>query len=80
MLLPGTDVVAAAGGLHSFIKRRMPHITDSGASKSLTSSTGALSASSKAKGPRKQQLRLKITEEGVPCRFYRAGAKILLTP
>src|SRR3990167_857875 len=30
MLQPGPDVVARAGGLHSFVRRRLPIITDSG--------------------------------------------------
>lgn len=30
LLHPGADVVAAAGGLHSFMNRQRPMITDSG--------------------------------------------------
>src|ERR1700734_2611326 len=30
LLQPGTEVIKAAGGLHSFIQRKLPLITDSG--------------------------------------------------
>ncbi len=81
MLQPGTDVIAAAGGLHSFIQRRLPIITDSGGFQVFSLAYGSVASELKSQGTKKHNTSvLKITEEGVLFRSYRDGAKVLLTP
>lgn len=81
LLQPGTDVVREAGGLHSFINRSLPIITDSGGFQVFSLAYGSVASELKSQGTKKQDsLVLKISEEGVLFRSYRDGAKILLTP
>jgi queuine tRNA-ribosyltransferase len=81
LLHPGADIVAAGGGLHSFIQRRAPIITDSGGFQVFSLMYGGVAAELKSKGTKKQEGGvLKISEEGVLFRSYRDGEKILLTP
>lgn len=81
MLHPGTDVVKAAGGLHNFINRKQPIITDSGGFQVFSLAYGTVKDELKSKGTKSQQNSVcKITEEGVTFRSYRDGAKIILTP
>lgn len=81
MLQPGTEVVRKAGGLHKFIKRDMPIITDSGGFQVFSLAYGSVASELKSQGTKKTDGGvLKITEEGVLFRSYRDGAKILLTP
>jgi queuine tRNA-ribosyltransferase len=81
MLQPGTEVIRQAGGLHSFIQRKMPIITDSGGFQVFSLAYGSVADELKSKGSKKTDgMVLKITEEGVLFRSYRDGAKILLTP
>lgn len=81
MLQPGTDIVRKAGGLHSFIKRSSPLITDSGGFQVFSLAYGSVKDELKSKGQKKiDNSVLKITEEGVTFRSYRDGQKILLTP
>jgi queuine tRNA-ribosyltransferase len=81
MLQPGTEVVKKAGGLHSFIQRQMPIITDSGGFQVFSLAYGSVASELKGKGQKKQDgLVLKISEEGVVFRSYRDGSKMLLTP
>jgi len=81
MLQPGTQVVKEAGGLHKFINRRMPIITDSGGFQVFSLAYGSVADELKSKGTKKQDGHvLKLTEEGVLFRSYRDGAKVLLTP
>lgn len=81
MLQPGTEVVKKAGGLHSFINRKCPIITDSGGFQVFSLAYGSVADELKSKGTKKQgKLVLKITEDGVLFRSYRDGSKILLTP
>lgn len=81
MLQPGTDVVKNAGGLHTFIKRNKPIITDSGGFQVFSLAYGGVKDELKSKGKKKSDSGvLKITEEGVLFRSYRNGDKILLTP
>lgn len=78
---PGTQVVKNAGGLHSFIQRQMPIITDSGGFQVFSLAYGSVADELKSKGTKKsKELVLKINEEGVLFRSYRDGSKILLTP
>lgn len=81
LLQPGPHIVKQAGGLHSFINRKMPIITDSGGFQVFSLAYGGVADELKSKGTKKLGgLVLKITEEGVHFRSYRNGEKILLTP
>ncbi len=81
LLQPGTEIVKKAGGLHQFIQRKLPIITDSGGFQVFSLAYGSVADELKSRGLKKQGGSvLKITEEGVLFRSYRDGAKILLTP
>ena len=81
LLQPGTSIVKQAGGLHSFINRSLPIITDSGGFQVFSLAYGSISDELKGKGTKKQTGHvLKISEEGVIFRSYRDGKKVLLTP
>lgn len=81
MLQPGTQVVKQAGGLHQFINRKLPIITDSGGFQVFSLAYGSVADELKGRGTKKQgRLVLKITEDGVLFRSYRDGKKVLLTP
>lgn len=81
MLQPGTQVIQAAGGLHSFMNRTFPIITDSGGFQVFSLAYGTVASELKSCGKKQQNSSvLKITEDGVLFRSYRDGAKILLTP
>jgi queuine tRNA-ribosyltransferase len=81
LLQPGTEVVRKAGGLHSFINRKLPIITDSGGFQVFSLAYGSVADELKSRGTKKQGGSvLKITEEGVLFRSYRDGSKFMLTP
>jgi queuine tRNA-ribosyltransferase len=81
LLQPGVEVVRRAGGLHKFINRTMPIITDSGGFQVFSLAYGSVADELKSSGAKKQDGHvLKISEEGVVFRSYRDGAKVLLTP
>ena len=81
MVHPGTDVVKAAGGLHKFINRNQPIITDSGGFQVFSLAYGTVKDELKTKGTKSQNNSVcKIKEEGVTFRSYRDGTKIILTP
>ena len=81
LLQPGTEVVRKAGGLHRFIHRKLPIITDSGGFQVFSLAYGSVADELKSRGTKKQGGSvLKITEEGVLFRSYRDGAKVMLTP
>lgn len=81
LLQPGTEVVKQAGGLHSFIQRKLPIITDSGGFQVFSLAYGSVADELKSRGTKKQGGSvLKITEEGVLFRSYRDGSKVMLTP
>src|SRR3990167_1277942 len=66
LLQPGTDVVKKAGGLHKFINRTLPIITDSGGFQVFSLAYGSVANELKSQGTKKQDGQvLKITEEGV---------------
>ncbi len=80
-LQPGTDIIKQAGGLHSFIHRKLPIITDSGGFQVFSLAYGSVADELKSRGTKKQGGSvLKITEEGVLFRSYRDGSKMMLTP
>lgn len=81
LLQPGPDVVADAGGIHQFINRKTPIITDSGGFQVFSLAYGSVASELKSQGSKKQGGGvLDISEEGVTFRSYRDGQKILLTP
>jgi len=81
MLQPGTQVVKEAGGLHSFIQRKRPIITDSGGFQVFSLAYGSVADELKSRGTKKQGGSVvKINEDGVVFRSYRDGSKMLLTP
>ena len=81
MLQPGSEVVKKAGGLHKFINRKLPIITDSGGFQVFSLAYGSVADELKSRGTKKQGGSvLKINEEGVLFRSYRDGSKVLLTP
>jgi len=81
LLQPGPEIVRKAGGLHSFINRQMPIITDSGGFQVFSLAYGSVADELKSSGAKKRDGHvLKISEEGVHFRSYRDGSKILLTP
>lgn len=80
MLQPGTDVVKKAGGLHNYIGRKGPIITDSGGFQVFSLAYGGVANELKSRGQKKTDGHvLKINEEGVLFRSYRCGKKVLLT-
>lgn len=81
LLQPGPEVVRRAGGLHRFIHRNMPIITDSGGFQIFSLAYGSVAEELKSQGKKKRNGHvLKINEEGVLFRSYRDGSPILLTP
>lgn len=78
---PGLDTVKQAGGLHKFINRPHPIITDSGGFQVFSLAYGTVKNELKSKGCKQTNNSvLKINEEGVLFRSYKDGSKILLTP
>ncbi len=81
ILQPGSSVIKHAGGLHKFMNRTNPIITDSGGFQVFSLAYGSVADELKSKGQKKNDGSvLKITEAGVLFRSYRNGDKILLTP
>lgn len=81
LLQPGTEVVRRGGGLHKFINRHLPIITDSGGFQVFSLAYGSVADELKSRGTKKEGGSvLKISEEGVLFRSYRDGQKLLLTP
>jgi queuine tRNA-ribosyltransferase len=82
LLQPGTHIVKQAGGLHRYINRSQPIITDSGGFQVFSLAYGSVADELKSKGTKKLGGGhvLKITERGVLFRSYRDGAKVELTP
>jgi len=81
ILQPGSGVVKAAGGLHKFINRKNPIITDSGGFQVFSLAYGSVADELKSRGTKKHDgTVLKISEDGVLFRSYRDGSPVLLTP
>ena len=81
MVKPGADIVQAAGGIHTFMQRNAPIITDSGGFQVFSLAYGGYTEELKSKGAKQQRNGVaKITEDGVTFRSYRDGSKLLLTP
>lgn len=81
MLQPGTELIRQAGGLHKFMNRTKPIITDSGGFQVFSLAYGTVKDELKSKGKKANSNSvLKTSEDGVLFRSYRNGDKILLTP
>ncbi len=81
MVQPGLEAIEAAGGLHHFMNRTQPIITDSGGFQVFSLAYGGYTQELKSKGAKQQRNGVaKITEEGVTFRSYRDGSPLLLTP
>ena len=81
MIQPGTEIIRQAGGLHTFINRTMPIITDSGGFQVFSLAYGTVKEELKSKGTKKFDNSVcSITERGVLFRSYKDGNYILLTP
>lgn len=88
LLHPGSDVVEAAGGLHKFMNRQRPLITDSGGFQVFSLAYGTVHedinslkrGQGKSKHKSEDNLVAQVNEEGVTFRSYRDGTKMLLTP
>ncbi len=78
---PGVEVVRQAGGLHQYMNRPYPIITDSGGFQVFSMAYGTVKEELKSKGiKRHTEAVVKISEEGVLFKSYRDGSQILLTP
>jgi len=78
---PGADVVAEAGGLHRFIGRQKPIITDSGGFQVFSLAYGSVADELKSRGTKSLQNQIaKIDHDGVWFRSYRDGALMRFTP
>ncbi len=81
MVQPGSSLIKEAGGIHRFINRSLPIITDSGGFQVFSLAYGSVADELKGKGKKHgNNSVVKITEDGVLFRSYRDGKKILLTP
>lgn len=81
LIQPGADIIEKAGGLHRFMNRNMPLITDSGGFQVFSLAYGGVADELKSKGTKKLNSSvLKISENGVLFRSYKNGDPILLTP
>ncbi|MBS0289933.1 MAG: tRNA-guanosine(34) transglycosylase [Proteobacteria bacterium] len=81
MVQPGTALIKKAGGLHKFIQRSLPIITDSGGFQVFSLAYGQVAKELKGQGGKKHPSSVvKVSEEGVIFRSYRDGTKILLSP
>jgi len=81
MVQPGTKVIQDMGGLHTFMHRKGPIITDSGGFQVFSLAYGSVHDELKSRGCKKNDGSvIKINEEGVLFRSYRDGSPLLLTP
>jgi len=81
MVQPGTSIIKAAGGLHRFIQRKGPIITDSGGFQVFSLAYQQVKKELKGQGGKKHPNSiLNVTEQGILFRSYRDGAKIFLSP
>lgn len=81
MVQPGTALIKKAGGLHKFMNRSLPLITDSGGFQVFSLAYGTVHEELKSSGKKRTGSSvLKINEDGVIFRSYRDGTRIVLTP
>lgn len=83
LLHPGPEIIEKGGGLHKFMKRSAPIITDSGGFQVFSLAHGSVQEELNMKRPRtkdEKSLLDQVSEEGATFRSYRDGTKMLLTP
>ena len=81
MLQPGPEIVEQAGGLHNFMNRQRPLITDSGGFQVFSLASNAVTDElNRKQGSKYKSSLLKVSEEGVVFKSYRDGSLIELTP
>lgn len=81
LLQPGVQTIRNAGGIHKFINRTLPIITDSGGFQVFSLNYGSIAGELKCiKSKWNTGHVIKISEDGVLFRSYRDGEKVLLTP
>lgn len=81
LLQPGLSVIEQAGGLHAFMHRKLPIITDSGGFQVFSLAYGSVYDELKSRGTKKlNNTVVRVTEEGVVFRSYRDGSLLTLTP
>ncbi|CAK4487799.1 unnamed protein product [Aphanomyces euteiches] len=86
LLQPGPEIIREAGGLHKFMGRRRPIITDSGGFQVFSLAYGSVHEELKGKGKQNKYKTndasavIKIDESGVVFKSYRDGRRITLTP
>lgn len=78
---PGTEAIASMGGLHAFMNRQAPIITDSGGFQIFSLAYGSVAEEIKSRGKKKGSSSiLKVTDDGVWFKSYRDGRKLFLSP
>ncbi len=85
MVQPGTQLIKEAGGLHRFINRKQPIITDSGGFQVFSLAYAQMASEDKRElkgqgGKKHPNSVVKVSEEGVIFRSYKDGTKIMLSP
>jgi len=81
IIQPGAETIQQAGGLHTFMNRTKPIITDSGGFQVFSLMYGSVHDELKSRGAKKHaNTVMRINEEGVLFRSYKDGAPIFLTP
>ncbi|MCY3975373.1 MAG: tRNA guanosine(34) transglycosylase Tgt [Simkaniaceae bacterium] len=81
LLYPGPETVERAGGLHKFINRPLPLITDSGGFQVFSLAYGGVDVELKrSTKPGSTNAVMQITDEGIRFRSYRDGSRVFLTP
>jgi len=80
MLQPGVEIIRKAGGLHHFIHRDRPIISDSGGFQLFSLIYHSVTDELKNRKQKSYHSVLRISDEGVLFRSYRDGKKLLLTP
>lgn len=82
LLHPGPGVIERAGGLHKFMNRDAPIITDSGGFQVFSLAYGSVEdeLNMKSRSHKGASLLLSVTEQGAKFRSYRDGTELLLTP
>ncbi len=78
LVRPGPDVIAAAGGLHAFMRWERPILTDSGGFQAFSLARAEAEGEAAAEGHRPGGARL--TDDAVIFRSHVDGSEIVLTP
>lgn len=78
---PGTEKIADLGGLHAFMNRNTPIITDSGGFQIFSLAYGSVTEEIKSQGKKKHSSSvIRVSDEGVLFKSYRDGRQLFLSP